>query len=864
MSRLTDFWSDLERFGGSIALALENGREISYLELADLADAFAASLPAQAKLIALEGTNQLEAIAAYLGVLRSGRVAMMLPKGAEAAASICSAFPPDARYTSAAGQWALTSEEKSTPVHRDLALLLSTSGTTGAAKLVRLSSANLAANAASIVDYLAIDSEETAITTLPISYSYGLSVINSHLAGGARIALTERSVIDKEFWRFAARVQATSLAGVPHTYELLAGTRHFADAPGSLRTLTQAGGRMAPDLVRRFAADMAARGGRLFVMYGQTEATARMAYLPPDMAAAHADCIGIAIPGGAFRLRTPSGAMIEAAGQQGELCYRGPNVMMGYAHGPADLATGAMLDELATGDLAERNERGLYRIVGRQSRFVKPLGLRVALDEIERKLETAGWPAMVAGTDELIVVAVQASEADGDERQQIHSDLAARYGLPLSLLRVVAVDAFPHLANGKRDHAALLREHGAPVVHLPAVSLTAMFEEHLGVAVSEHDSFIGVGGDSIAFVNLSLALEEVVGELPDQWEQMTVAELEALSSRGAPARTGTNSGWVDSSMAVRAAAIALVVANHASPVRVGGGTLPLIMLIGLSWAWLQHKAFAAGNVALTMRVLRRVLPPYFFLIAATAWWREEPGLSSLFLVSNYDPHLRGMLQPLWFVSALVQVTLLMAVLVSVSERLRRMIATRPFALGLRAFALAAAFQLVCQAAGIGIMHRSLDQVLPIIALGWLAGFAHRDAHGAKITLLCLGVLLSIELLMRPMSATQGWPLSLNHTVLPFALVAVLFFRKVALGPLARPVKALAAASFTIYITHSPILWVIGRLVDDAEPGLAAAAFALLVGTCVHLSGTGILRFWQAERPSLGGRAAARSASGGQA
>ena len=187
----------------------------------------------------------------------------------------------------------------------------------------------MVANARSIADYLDLRASDVAITSLPLHYCYGLSVLHSHLLVGASVVLTDLSVADACFWDLAGRTGVTGLAGVPHTYALLDAV-HFGPALPelpALRYLTQAGGRMAPDRVREYAGLARERGVDLFVMYGQTEATARMAYLPPELALDHADTIGRPVPGGSFRLAP----VPDAPAGCGELVYSGPNVMMGYA-----------------------------------------------------------------------------------------------------------------------------------------------------------------------------------------------------------------------------------------------------------------------------------------------------------------------------------------------------------------------------------------------------------------------------------------------------------------------------------------------------------------------------------------------------
>ena len=252
-------------------------------------------------------------------------------------------------------------EHTSHELHPDLTLLLSTSGSTGSPKLVRLCAESLLANAESIVEALGIRATDVAATTLPLHYCYGLSVLHSHLLVGASLLLTERSVVDEEFWADVATHSVTTFPGVPHTYDLLERSG-FADRDvPSLRYLTQAGGRMAPERVGELVALGRRKGFDLVVMYGQTEATARIAVLPPDLAEVAPGAIGRPVPGGRLSLRPVPGAEEGT----GELVYEGPNVMLGYAETPADLALGRTTDVLATGDLGRLRPDGLWEVVGR-------------------------------------------------------------------------------------------------------------------------------------------------------------------------------------------------------------------------------------------------------------------------------------------------------------------------------------------------------------------------------------------------------------------------------------------------------------------------------------------------------------------
>lgn len=292
-------------------------------------------------------------------------------------------------------------------LYQDLALLLTTSGSTGSPKFVRQSYVNIRANTNSIVSYLALDESEKPITTLPMNYTYGISILNTHLDVGATILLTDKSIMQREFWDFFREQRATSFGGVPYTYEMLKRIRFLKMDLPSLRTMTQAGGKLLTEIHKEFAQWAITAGKQFIVMYGQCEATARMAYLPNDMNLQKIGSMGIAIPGGSFELVDEEGNVVSASHTTGELIYRGANVTLGYAECIEDLKKG---DEfrgiLHTGDMAQRDDDGYYFIVGRKKRFLKIFGNRVNLDELERLLrsEFPKVESVCAGVDDKLYI----------------------------------------------------------------------------------------------------------------------------------------------------------------------------------------------------------------------------------------------------------------------------------------------------------------------------------------------------------------------------------------------------------------------------------------------------------------------------
>src|SRR4051794_38610256 len=269
---------DLASFGDRTAIVTADG-EISYRALAARVEQAARRLGAGRRLVLVAGSNSVDAVVAYLGALAAGHPVLLAPPDDAVIGSLAAAYDPDVVVRRTGGRWAYDERRTGSAheLHPELALLLSTSGSTGSPKLVRLSYENLRANAESIATYLGIRDTDRAATTLPLHYCYGLSVLNSHLIRGVGIILTGLSVADACFWELFRRARGTSLAGVPYTFTLLERFGFDAMELPHLRYVTQAGGRMAPDRVRHYAELGRRRGWDLFVMYGQTEATARIA-----------------------------------------------------------------------------------------------------------------------------------------------------------------------------------------------------------------------------------------------------------------------------------------------------------------------------------------------------------------------------------------------------------------------------------------------------------------------------------------------------------------------------------------------------------------------------------------------------------
>ena len=341
----------------------------------------------------------------------------------------------------------------------DEALVLFTSGSTGEPRGVVQSYRNILANTRSIVTYLRLGPDDRAMAILPLFYCYGLSVLQTHLYVGGSAFLEPRSMYPRVVVDGLAREGCTGFAGVPLTFELLRRQIDVAAVPkGRLRYVTQAGGAMARETIRWTRRSFAP--ALLFVMYGQTEATARLAYLPPELAAEKEGSIGVAIPGVELRVLGTDGAEL-LAGAVGELVARGENVTRGYLGAPEETAAVFREDGLHTGDLAYRDEDGFFHLVGRAKEMLKIGGHRVSPVQIEQVvmhhpgvLEAAvtGVRDPVKGETPAVFVVLRGGQAltDGELRAFCRAHLPA-YCVPTTIR---FLSALPRCGSGK-----VLKQH---------------------------------------------------------------------------------------------------------------------------------------------------------------------------------------------------------------------------------------------------------------------------------------------------------------------------------------------------------------------------------------------------------------------
>ncbi len=763
---------------------------VTYAELGARVTVEARRLGPDRRLRLLSMDNDVDSVVALLGALAARHPVVLLG-------------PDDAsRHDAIRATYA-----DATDLHPDLALLLSTSGSTGSPKLVRISHDNLLANARSIAEYLALDATDRAITSLPLHYCYGLSVLTSHLAAGAGVVLTDLSVADECFWTLARAARATGFAGVPYTFDLL-DSSGFADRDlPDLRYVTQAGGRMAPDQVVRYAELGRTRGWDLVVMYGQTEATARMAYLPPYLAATRPSTIGVPVPGGHLRLEPVEGV----ADGVGELVYSGPNVMMGYAERAADLARGPELTELRTGDLARQADDGLWEVSGRLDRHAKVFGLRLDLAGLEA---AAPCPTAVVAVGDVVHAFVDRPRVT----HAVRAALVEASGLPAGAVQVHRIDRIPTTARGKPDLSVLLRH--AETLARPAAGGGASADDLrdlLAVTLGRpdagpDDTFVGLGGDSLSFVEVSTQLGRRLGHLPAGWQHLTPRALAATARRRRRLTTP-----LEIPVVLRALAIVAIVVSHTDLWLLLGGAHLLLAVAGYNLA--RFTLPVTGRAA---RV-RRIGLSLAALVVPASLWIGTVGL----VTGDYRPttalYLNGSLGSdrwtldwqFWFLETLVWGLVGLALLLAVPA-LDRWQRRWPFGVAVAAVGLTLAWRY----ATVGVSAEGVEAYLVpttlwCLALGWAAAEARGTASRLVVTALAVAGTWGYfpDDPQRQLVVTLGIALLVVPRALPVPRL------------LATPLRVIAAASLWIYLTH----WQVYPDLEAAgHPALAVLA-SLAVG-----------------------------------
>ena len=463
---------NFDDFKDKVALISDNDDKIYYEKLQNEADDLARIIGKRC-LVFILCSNSIGSVVGYVGFMRNKIVPLLLSESIseEFLKNLTDTYHPEyiwmpekqgKRYF----EWEKvcckfgyvllkTNYKIIYPMHKELGQLITTSGSTGSPKLVRQSYTNICINVEQMVKYLRLDSMERPVTSVPMNYTYGCVMLNCHLKVGATILLTESGMLTRNFWEFVKKQKATSFDGVPYTYEMLAKIRFFSMELPYLRRMTEAGGKLLPELQIKFAQYAEKKNINFIIMYGSCEATAAMGYLPPEKALEKIGSCGVPVSGGKYELLDGQGDVISEQDTEGELVYYGHNVTMGYASSGEDLIKDDNFgDKLYNSDIAKRDKDGFYYIVGRKKRFLKIYGNRVSLDEIDRiiKEEFGYIECATTGKDDHLCVFV----TDRGLIEKIRNYVSEKTKLNFSAFQVIYINEIPKNESGKILYNKLL------------------------------------------------------------------------------------------------------------------------------------------------------------------------------------------------------------------------------------------------------------------------------------------------------------------------------------------------------------------------------------------------------------------------
>jgi len=412
---------NLDRDGIAVSF---DGREVTFRELKAMGEKLVAGIaPRTVRLV--KATNTPETVALYAACINHSIVPLMLPETID-----------EALYEK------LRATYEGAKVHEDLALLLSTSGSTGSPKLVRTSYSNLKADCRYAAEDHRLSNGDVFLVPLPLCYAFGVQVMSACLCVGATMVLSSKTVMDPDFAGLMESSGATHFVGVPYMYEMMGRLNYFSRNFPKLRNLSISGGALGPALRRKYA-EWARGAGKVFCeIYGQTETLAYMAKIETSEEPDRVGSIGKASSGGRFSLK-----------DGGELVYEGPIVAMGYATCAEDLLKGDEWKGIReTGDMATIDADGYVTLTGRASRFLKIFGNRVSLQEVENILKDAFPASSIAatGADNDLHVFATAASAEAIERV-----LVAKLHFNATVMKVHVLDSMPLNSNGKTDYQGL-------------------------------------------------------------------------------------------------------------------------------------------------------------------------------------------------------------------------------------------------------------------------------------------------------------------------------------------------------------------------------------------------------------------------
>ena len=341
---------------------------------------------------------------------------------------------------------------KKKKLNNNLSLLLSTSGSMGSIKFVKLSRNNIKHNTDSIISYLKINSKDSAITNLPISYSYMLSVINTHFEAGASIVISKYSLIQKEFWKILKNSKVTSFNGVPYTYEMLTRIGLKNIKINTLKYLTHAGGKLEKNKLKEIINFCKKNNLKFFSMYGQTEASPRISYLKPEFSKKKIGSIGKGIPGTKIYIINNTGKKILKPFEEGEIICEGKNVFIGYSKNYKDLKNANEEDyKLKTGDLGFFDKNGFFYITSRISKIAKIFGNRVDLGALETLMSQKGYKVACLSDNKKVFIFIEKKY----NKKNLINTISKITNLNINSFELIKLKYLPRTTNNKISYNEL-------------------------------------------------------------------------------------------------------------------------------------------------------------------------------------------------------------------------------------------------------------------------------------------------------------------------------------------------------------------------------------------------------------------------
>ena len=462
-------FNNLYKFGKKNAIISKNS-EISYLELDNFSKKY--NIFNTHSLVLLINDNSIESVMLYVLLMKSKNVSLMLIENNTNEKSISEILKiyhhdyiilPRTKFKYInnkfyslldIGHFSIFKKHsnKIKKINSNNKLMLTTSGSLGSSKFVSLSIENLKFNSKQIIEYLKIKKNDNIITTMPMSYSYMLSIINTHLEKGSTIYINQNSIFQREFWNYFRKKKINSFSGVPYHFQILEKNNFKFLKTNYLKYITCAGGKLDERIIKKIDNFCFKNKVKFYSMYGQTEASPRISYLPYRYLKKKPSSIGKGLKGTKIWLEDKDGKKIKIANKIGELVCAGKNIFNGYCNTRKDLSKKIKKNKiLKTGDLAYYDKEKFFFICGRKSRIAKVFGIRINLDELEKKLSKE-YVKVICKFEDNKIYLFTSKKINKKKLMKIAEKITM---LNSNVFKIITLNRFPMTNSGKIKYSSL-------------------------------------------------------------------------------------------------------------------------------------------------------------------------------------------------------------------------------------------------------------------------------------------------------------------------------------------------------------------------------------------------------------------------